>query len=100
MTLVPAEVATNTKNVVGDERMGKEIEELTLLLLYLTGWEEKENYLSRPVYRSWKGYPFEILNKLEEDGLITQGRRSKSACLTEEGIKRAGQLKKKYEITI
>jgi len=79
--------------------MEKEIKELALLLLYLTSWEEKEKYMPEPLYRSWKGYPFEILNKLEEEGFITQGRRSKSVHLTEEGIRQAEELKKKYKIT-
>ncbi|MFQ5867672.1 MAG: DUF6429 family protein [bacterium] len=78
--------------------MEREVKELTLLLLYLTSWEEKEKYLPQPLYHSWKGYPFEILNKLEEDGLITQGRRSKSVYLTDEGIRQAKELKKKYKI--
>lgn len=74
--------------------MEKEIEELTLLLLYLTSWREKG--MPESICRSWKGYPFEILNKLEQQRLITQGRRAKSAYLTEEGTKRAEALKKKY----
>ncbi len=78
--------------------MEKEIEELTLLLLYLTSWNEKIKGTSESLCRSWKGYPFEILNKLEEAGFITQSRRSKSAFLTEEGIKQAEELKKKYKI--
>ncbi len=69
-------------------------EELTLLLLYLTSWEEKG--LVHPILRSWKGYPFEVLNELEQKGLIAQGRRSKSVYLTEDGKKLAEKLKKKY----
>ena len=77
--------------------MRKEIEELTLLVLYLTSWKEKG--MPESCCRSWKGYPFEILNKLEEEGFITQGRRSKSAYLTEKGMKSAEALKKKFGIT-
>ena len=69
-------------------------EELTLLLLYLTSWEEKG--LDQPILRSWKGYPFEALNELEQKGLIAQGRRSKSVYLTEDGKKSAKKLKNKY----
>jgi len=72
--------------------MGKELEELTLLLLYLTSWEEEE------IHRSWKGYLFEILNKLEKEDIISQGRGSKSVCLTEKGIELAEKLKEKYKI--
>ena len=69
-------------------------EELTLLLLSLTGWEEKG--LDYPILHSWKGYPFEILNELEQKGLIAQGRRSKSVYLTEDGKKLAENLSNKY----
>ena len=69
-------------------------EELTLLLLYLTSWEEK--VLDQPISRSWKGYPFEILNELEQKGLIAQRKRSKSVYLTEAGKKFAEKLKNKY----
>lgn len=79
--------------------MEREIEELTLLLLYLTCWEEEEKYLPKPIHRSWKGYRFEILDKLEKKGFITQGKRSKSVYLTEEGISQAEELKKRHKIT-
>jgi len=53
----------------------------------------------KPRKKRGQKLPFESLNKLEEKGLITQGRRSKSVCLTEEGINRAEELKKKYKMT-
>ena len=74
--------------------MNKKIKELTLLLLYLTSWEEKE--FGETYRRSWKGYPFETLNELTEDGYITGSKRSKSVYLTEEGIQEVCNLKKKY----
>ena len=49
--------------------MEKVIKELTLLLLYLTSWQEEE--FSVKIQRSWKGYPFEILDELREEGFIT-----------------------------
>ena len=43
--------------------MEHKIEELTLLLMYLTSWEEgKEPYNCT---KSWKGYDFEIINELK-----------------------------------
>ena len=83
------------------ERM---IEELVILLLYLTGWEEKvdtfdmeeKRVIKEKVIRSWKGYPFDTLNSLSEKGYITDSRRAKSVYLTEEGAKKAEELKKKY----
>ncbi|MFC1808323.1 DUF6429 family protein [Candidatus Omnitrophota bacterium] len=81
--------------------MEDQIKKLTLLLLYLTSWEEKvpsweeEECVQKCLLRSWKGYPFESLDKLEEEGLIAQRRKNKSVYLTEKGIKQAEDLKKK-----
>jgi len=73
----------------------KSVEELTLLLLYLTSWEE-EIMKGSKIIRSWKGYRFEVLNDLEEAGLISQSKKAKSVYLTEEGHKKAKELFKKY----
>jgi hypothetical protein len=71
------------------------IEELTLLLLYLTSWQEQfHGELGPP--RSWKGYRFEALDALEEAGYLTQTRRAKSVHLTKEGVARAQALAAKY----
>lgn len=67
----------------------EQITKLTLLLLYLTSWKDNE------VQRSWKGYDFDILNKLEEDGLIAQRKKARSVYLTEEGIKAAKELEER-----
>ena len=74
--------------------MEEKIKELTLLLLYLTSW--KENDLPGEMRRSWKGYPFEVLNELSDKDLIRGSVRSKSAYLTEDGIKEAEELARKY----
>jgi hypothetical protein len=67
------------------------VEELTLLLLYLTSWEERV-YGDVTVQRAWKGYPFEALDALEEAGYLHQTRRAKSVTLTEGGLERARAL--------
>jgi hypothetical protein len=64
----------------------EQILKLTLLLLYLTSWKENE------VLRSWKGYDFDVLNKLEEDGIIGQSKTAKSVYFTEKGIDAAKKL--------
>lgn len=74
--------------------MEERIKELTLLLLYLTSWDEK--IMEDKIKRSWKGYDFDILNDLEENGLIDGGRRSKSVHFTDDGVKKAEELIKKY----
>ncbi len=68
----------------------EDINKLTLLLLYLNSWEETGYF--EPVRRAWKGYDFNILNKLEEAGLITQSKTAKSVFITEKGIEAAKQL--------
>ena len=70
------------------------IQELTLLLLYLTSWEEKSPLGS--ANRSWKGYPFETLDELTEAGYISDSRRAKSIYFTEEGVEKAQELQRKY----
>jgi len=57
---------------------------LTLLLIYLTSWDEKD--LVSNMRRAWKGYDFDTLDKLEEDGLISQSKTAKSVYLTEKGL--------------
>ena len=74
-----------------------EIEELTLLLMYLSSWEEKAPPGIPPVRRCWKGFRFEVIDELEEKGLISQGSRgSKSVYITGEGEKLAEELKGKF----
>jgi len=74
--------------------MEEKIKELTLLLLYLTSWNESD--LPEEMRRSWKGYPFETLNELTNEDLIRGSFRSKSVYLTEAGIKEAKNLMEKY----
>jgi len=48
--------------------MDKTIKELTLLLIYLTSWQEDAGLTK--VQRSWKGYSFEIRRR------VKQGKRA------------------------
>jgi len=66
------------------------IEELVLLLIYLTSW--KEDSFGQEVIRSWKGYPFEILDILTGKDLISGSKRAKSVYLTESGLKKAKEI--------
>lgn len=75
----------------------KVVEDLTLLLLYLTSWEEREY---PGVSRSWKGYPFEVLDSLANRGLIHQSKTAKSVSLTDEGIQAAQNLEKKMSAKV
>lgn len=76
--------------------MKDQIDELTLLLLYLTSF--KKDYGLGVGQRSWKGYPFESLDELTEDNYIVGSKRAKSVFLTELGIEKAWELMKKYNI--
>ena len=76
-------------------RMQEQIDELTLLLLYLTSFEEK-TVLGETTARSWKGYPFETLDNLTNKDLLFSSNKSKSVYLTENGMKLAKKLMEKY----
>ncbi|RLD17069.1 MAG: transposase [Caldiserica bacterium] len=77
---------------MSDEKI---IYELTLLLIYLTSWEE-EILKDTKTLVNWKNFRFEILDELEKQGLINQGR--KTIYLTEKEISLAKEIKKKYNL--
>jgi len=72
------------------------VKELTLMLIYLTSWKEKE--FNEEYRRSWKGYDFGVLNELIDEELIFGSRKSKSVYIDENGIKAAKNLLIKYGI--
>ena len=84
------------------------VKDMTLMLMYLTSWQEslapsvrkKTDYASiYPKARiCWKGYDFDILNKLTDEGLVNARGRSKSASFTDEGEAKALELLKRYGI--
>jgi Mn-dependent DtxR family transcriptional regulator len=71
------------------------LEDLTLLVIYLSSWEE-ELAADLTVRRAWKGYLFEVLNALEEKGYISQTRRAKSLTLTEAGVEQAEEIEERF----
>ena len=57
--------------------MEKNIEELTLLLMYLTSWGEKgfirdenDEVKEEKVKTCWKGYSFDVINKLTDENYL------------------------------
>jgi hypothetical protein len=77
--------------------MDEKLKELNLLVLYLSGWEEdSRNNPGQKIFRSWKGYLFEVLNDFEEKEFIIQNRKSKSVVFTETGKRKAEEIKRKY----
>lgn len=74
------------------------VKELSLLLMYLTRFSSQDRF-SAEENSAWKGYPFKVLDELEEEDLINQGsHRSKSVHIHEEGLEKAKELLAKYGI--
>lgn len=67
-------------------------DDLVLALLVETSWEEKYG-----APRSWKGYDFNSLDRLEEKGFVFGGHKVKSVCLSPEGIERGKLVLKALE---
>ena len=86
------------------------IKDLTLMLMYLTSWEESlvpglrkipdRTEVCPKVRLCWKGYDFDILNELTDEGLVNAGGRRKSASFNAEGESKALELLKAYGIEI
>ena len=72
-------------------------EDLTLMLLYLTSWEEKNFDNSKSIV-NWKNHHFEVLDKLTEKDFTDGSHKSKVIYITEKGIEKAKKLLKKYGI--
>jgi len=73
------------------------ISELTMLLIYLTGWEEtsRKNH-NKVEYRAWIFHKYEILDELKNRGLIRLIPGGKTLFVTEKGKQTALELKKKW----
>ena len=56
------------------------MEELTLMLLYLSKFSETDRFSEKKDYYAWKGYAFKILNELEEKDYIRQGPGGNHGC--------------------
>ena len=67
------------------------VDEMTLALMFLTTFSIGDGP------RSWKGYDWDVMNRLHESGLITDPvGKAKSVALTEQGAKRSQELFQKY----
>ena len=77
----------------------KAIKELTLILMYLNRFTEEKDFKTAKDFYAWKGYNFDIINKLDDEDFISQGKyRNKSVYITEKGIEEAKKLLEKYKI--
>lgn len=82
-------------DIINEKQM---MEELTMMLLYLSKWTEKDRFSEGKDFYAWKGYDFDILNNLDKKDYIRQGNhpsRSKS-YITNAGVEMAQVLLKKY----
>jgi hypothetical protein len=75
--------------------MKNTIKDLTLILLYLTAWEERTPF-DETFKCSWKGYDFDVLNELTDEELIFGSKRAKSVSFSEEGEQKALELLRAY----
>ena len=89
----------------------KRIKELTLMLMYLTSWEENDTPGLRAVKkkelgkyllvrRCWKGYDFRLLHELVEEGLICDSGRTRPAQISSAGEAEARKLLAQYGIKL
>jgi Mn-dependent DtxR family transcriptional regulator len=66
-------------------------DELTLALLYLSLGSDKLGV------RAWKSFPWEIMDRLYEKGLIgNRASKAKSVIVTEAGERRAREMFERY----
>jgi len=66
------------------------VDEMVLALMFLTTFRESSGF------RTWKGYDWEVLDRLHGKGLIGNPKsKSRSVDLTEDGRKRSEELFRK-----
>lgn len=76
------------------EKTDAAMDELTLILLYLTSWKETDTLRA-----SWRNYDFDALDRLEEKGpVIRRSRGAKPVLLPEESIETVERLMRKYGV--
>jgi hypothetical protein len=65
----------------------RKVDDAVLALLHLTTFSDGN------ILRAWKGHAWEVLNRLHDQGHISDPKtKSKSVVLTEEGVDRSRQL--------
>ena len=75
------------------------MEELSMMLIYLSHFTERDRTADSNSKYAWKGYDFDVLNLLDEKDYIRQGsHRSKSMYITKEGEAKAKELMEKYNV--
>ena len=78
------------------------MEELTMILMYLSRFSNGEKFSEAKDFYAWKGYDFDVINKLWDEDYVRQGNypsRTKKVYITESGKEYAKQLLEKYSIS-
>lgn len=81
----------------GKKPLEQSIEELTLMLVYLTRFQTN-NEFCRYIENSWKGYDHAALAALEQAELLCAPRKNACVYLTETGKQRARELLEDYHL--
>ena len=84
--------------------MNQNIEELTLLLMYLSSWDEdgftrdENDEMMKTTFKTcWKGYDFDVINHLTDMGYLYPEKHSaKSVAFTPKGEEFAKKFMEKY----
>ncbi|MDE6887614.1 MAG: GNAT family N-acetyltransferase [Eubacterium sp.] len=71
------------------------VQDLSMMLMYLTRMQDSNEYC-RYMETAWKGYDFGILQKLEDDQMLWQPKKSRYVYLSEKGKESARALLQKY----
>ena len=67
--------------------------DLALALMYLTGFSEPfREGSNKRIYKSWKGYKYEIMKALDEEGLVKHWRSGIKVTLTDKGMDKAFKI--------
>ena len=75
------------------------LHDLTLAMIYLTSFKEKSRLRSEDqLFRAWKSYDWDTLDKLSEEDLIIDRHGNKSLYLTKEGEQKAKEILEQYGI--
>lgn len=77
------------------------MEELTMILMYLSRFSNGEKFSEAKDFYAWKGYDFNVINKLWDEDYVRQGNhpsKTKKVYITESGKEYAKQLLEKYSI--
>lgn len=76
------------------------LHDMTLVMLYLTRFKESGRFVPDiPLFRAWKSYDWDTLDKLSEEELTIDRNGNKSLYLTEKGVAKAKEILEKYGIS-